>query len=72
MGDARRDMIFPAFEGKIRMDRAEIRDKVGHFPGKALPGHHRRSQAVGQHLLIEHLSQFGVFVLFHSLTPFRK
>ena len=42
-----RDVMLLPLEEKIRMDRAEIRDEIGQFLGKALLRHNGNSQSVG-------------------------
>ena len=61
-----------AVQGELRMDRAEIRHKIGAFPGKSRFFDDADCQTVGQDLPVHRLVQSGIIGLIHLPTPFRN
>ena len=72
VGDAGRDGVVLAFEGKLGMDGAEICGKIGQSLGKTGPVDYCDLQPIGEGLPADGFVQPGVTDKVHWLSPFRK
>ena len=72
MGNTGGNLMLLSLKGKLCMDGAEIRHKIGQTLGKALPGYHHKGQTIGKGFPTDRFIQLGVYKAFHQFTPLRK